>query len=64
MVCFLTGMQDGYSKYSYYFCLWVAEEVAAAHYRQKHWPVRNEYEVEKWENAILNEKRLSILKLY
>ena len=46
MVCFLTGMQGGYTKYFCYLCLWDSRN-DAAHYQQKHWPVGTEYEVGK-----------------
>lgn len=43
----VTGMQGGYSKHSCYLCLWDSRN-NAAHYQQKHWPVRTEYEVGKY----------------
>ncbi|KAL4706484.1 hypothetical protein ACJJTC_015682 [Scirpophaga incertulas] len=64
MVCFLTGMQGGYTKYSCYLCLW---DSSAAHYRQKHWPVRTVYEVGKcnikWE-AIVDLKTILMPPLH
>ena len=40
MLAFLLGQQGGYTKYSYFLCLWNSR--AEQHYSRKLWPLREE----------------------
>jgi hypothetical protein len=41
MICFLTGMQQGYTKYSCFMCMWDSRD-DSNHYTKKVWPARDE----------------------
>lgn len=41
MICFLLGMQGGYTKYSCFLCLWDSR-ASGQHYVRREWPVREQ----------------------
>ena len=44
MVAFLMGLQEGFTKFPCYLCLWDSRNTAL-HYHQKSWPLRSSYDI-------------------
>ncbi|KAL7868474.1 hypothetical protein SRHO_G00098580 [Serrasalmus rhombeus] len=65
MVSFLMGLQDGFTKYPCFICLWDSRDTKA-HYHRRDWPQRTEFTVGKnivkWE-PLVDPRKLSEAKI-